>query len=245
MKYLLFVALSILFFNAGAQDITGNVTDRSTGRPLPYILISGGKSAVYSDADGHFSLPPNTDTISISTMGYKPYKHAISKITRKISVQLEPGSIELNEVHIMAKKNFFKDSLNTRREFERTFNYQPTRFSDIFRPTSTNVPFAFVTVDVFKIIDLLNRKNDPQLKLKKQLLKDERENHINQRFNKSMISNVSQLKGDSLETFLVRYRPSVQQIDHLSDYELIQYVKEKTEEFRADNNSGGTALILH
>ena len=69
---LLFV---LLIHRCAAQFLTGSVTDRNSGDPLPFaaILEVGTLNGVYSDIDGHFQLliSDSTHPIEVNLIGYE------------------------------------------------------------------------------------------------------------------------------------------------------------------------------
>ncbi|TSD65925.1 carboxypeptidase-like regulatory domain-containing protein [Inquilinus sp. KBS0705] len=237
MKHLLIILLSICCLHAEAQTISGKIIDKSTRKSLPFIFVTAYSGSAFTKEDGTFSINITkfADTIRINSMGYKPYIVAVSRwgdISRLIA--LEPQPLQLGPVNIKAKRDFYKDSISTRREFARQFANSGPKITDILHPTATNVPFAFVTLDVGMLVGLFTKNKSPDYKLKQQLLRDEQEKHVSQRFNKSLAARITLLKGDSLEVFIINYRPTAAKIDKLSDYDLMQYIKSSLQTFRTD-----------
>ena len=237
MKYLLIIFLSICCLRGQAQTVTGKLIDKTTKQPLSYIFVTASSGSAFTKDDGTFSLNITNfaDTIRIKTMGYKAYKFPASRWGNFTKIiELEPRPLLLNEVNISAKRNYLKDSLNTRKQFAKEFAYTGPHLKDVLRPTASNVPFAFVTLDVGMLVGLLTKKKSPGYKLKQELLRDEQEKHVSQRFNKSMVGRVSQLKGDSLEFFMSSCRPTPAMLDKLSDYQLILYIKDNLKTFKTE-----------
>ena len=94
------------------------------------------------------------------------------------------------------------------------------------------MPFAFVSIDLITLFNAINKKNDPTYKLKKELLKDEQGDYIATRYNRGLVTMITGLKSDSLNTFMDKYYPTVDWVQKTSDYDIIQYIKAKAIEFR-------------
>ena len=76
MKLFLMVLSVLMTTAAFAQNITvsGNVTDASTGEPVPFasVHLKDTMTGVSTDADGHYSLSvPSDGVLVFSSIGYK------------------------------------------------------------------------------------------------------------------------------------------------------------------------------
>ena len=244
MKHLLFVPLLFLFKYAGAQVITGKLIDKDTRLPIKYIFIASKSGTAFTDANGAFTLKICNipDTISINTMGYKPFKLATANWGNfSRTIELEVKYTHLGEVTIRAKKNHYKDSVALRKEYAKQFNFRTPRFNEIVRMPSAATPFVGVTIDVGNLFRAINKKHSRDYKLQQVLLRDERENHVSARFNKTLVTGITHLQGDSLENFMSSYRPTATVLDKLNDYDLIRYIKSNLERFK---QSGGKKEVL-
>ncbi len=55
--------------------------------------------------------------------------------------------------------------------------------------------------------------------------RDYKNNFIDEKFNKSLITKITGLKGDKLEVFMLNYRPSYYFVYGASEYDLVSYIK--------------------
>jgi hypothetical protein len=133
---------------------------------------------------------------------------------------------------IRANRDHKKDSINLRKDYANVFNYQPKKLSDAFVPRPSNVPFAFVNIDLLTVLSAITKKSDRTYKLKNALLKDEQADYVATRFNRGLVTRVTGLKRDSLNTFIDKYYPTVEWVKKKSDYDIIQYIKAKAGDFR-------------
>lgn len=235
MKYLLLILLTLLCIDASAQLVTGIVIDKNTRKPVEYILVSASTTNTMTSELGSFTLKITkvTDTLRIKTLGYKPYARLISPWSGRLKmIELEPQSIKLNEVAIVAKRNYLRDSVNNRKQFAKEFAFKGPKLTDIMRPTATNVPFAWVSVDVLSLFRLIGKKKSPQYRLQQTMLRYEREDHTNQRFTRKLVAGVTGLQGDTLNDFMNEYRPTPAQVDVMTDYNLVFYIKDSFRKFK-------------
>jgi hypothetical protein len=106
------VVLLLLSLSAYAQEtvISGKVTDANSGDPLPFVnvILVGTTWGATTDFDGNYKIKTTSpsDTLSVSYIGYKTRKKAITKgISQVINFQIEEVSTALQEVVINAGEN--------------------------------------------------------------------------------------------------------------------------------------------
>jgi hypothetical protein len=80
-------------------------------------------------------------------------------------------------------------------------------------------------------MDWLGKNRSPTTKLQQVLLKDEQINYVDQVFSRQKVVELTHLKGDSLQTFMDKYRPSAGAARTMSDYEMMIYIKKCYLEF--------------
>jgi hypothetical protein len=241
MRYLLALLFLMLCIQANAQIVTGFVIDKKTRKPIEYIMVAASTTNTMTNEQGAFTLRISkiTDTLRIKAMGYKPYTKAISPWIGQLKlIELETASIRLNEVAIVAKRNFIRDSVNNRKQFAKEFAFKGPIFKEIMRPTATNIPFAWATIDLLSLFRSVNKKNTKEYYLQQTMLRYEQEDHTAQRFNRALVGRITNLQGDALDDFITEYRPTPAQIDVMTDYNLVFYIKDSLRKFKAKNEKG-------
>ena len=114
----LFIALVLCFvyIAASAQEITGVVTESTTGEPIPYmnIFYDGKGIGTISDVDGNFTLPlhPEWKKLTFSAVGYVKKTVTISSSTRRLKVKIQPDDVQLSEVVVKPKKQKYSRKNN-------------------------------------------------------------------------------------------------------------------------------------
>ena len=144
-KYLLlFSTLTSLY----GVSISGFSRDKNTGEPLPYtnIIINENSIGTSSDVNGYFILPslsPGQYTIRVMMIGYKTIekKLKVQDENLRIDFELEPTTINLEQVSVSAERMRFESRVDVSR-----INFTN---KDIRRAP------AFIEADVFRTLQLL------------------------------------------------------------------------------------------
>jgi iron complex outermembrane receptor protein len=102
-KYYIYFLLSLFTTAAFSQTITGIVTDAITHEPLAGVAITlVGGNAAHTNLNGQFNIAEGTNAITVAMVGYT--SKTISINTNKISIQLEPSTVDLQPVVISANR---------------------------------------------------------------------------------------------------------------------------------------------
>lgn len=223
------------------QTVSGIVSDKKTGQSLTGAWVSISKANVITGIQGEFSLvgAKTNDTLRVKMQGYKLYVLPLGSANSKnIRIGLEAAIIELNEVHVTAKRDRVKDSLNNRKMFAKEFNSSPPKLKDMIAVSGSNaglLPVAGVTIVPSQIIRALTYKHSREYKFKKILVRDEQRRYIDSRFSESLVGTITDLKGDSLLDFMDKYRPGIEQIKKMSDYDIRVYIKTSQQKLLSDS----------
>ena len=102
----------LLVVSAGAQPITGRVTDARTGQPLPFVNIGvvGKALGTVSNEQGQYGLAFQenlaNDTVRVSYLGYQPRLLTLRQLQAQPAVALTAGAVALAEVRVAGKSQF-------------------------------------------------------------------------------------------------------------------------------------------
>lgn len=108
-------AFLLLFslFGWGQSEITGRITDKSNGEPIPYVNIGlvNGRSGTVTDINGNFrlKLPEKTDSVKIrfSVYSFEKQTYDLDVYTKQFGatdakIELQPIYLEQDEVLVKA-----------------------------------------------------------------------------------------------------------------------------------------------
>lgn len=255
MRFRTFIfIILVLASESKSQDFRGRVLDRDTKEPIFGATVLG-RSLSPTDVNGGFHLTNAQigDTIKISHTAYTTYIFTVKATGEYFAggapfeILLAPKSILLTEVYVRSFRNAKSPSIENMKDFSSAFESKATGFKDIFILKSAgeslmrhvdvhkgNNPYTasnFVKLDVLNIARLLTKDNSSSAKLKMVLQKDEKEKLIDRTFSVEMITSLTTLTGDSVRTFMDRYRASWEFAREKTDYELIAYIKKSYKEF--------------
>lgn len=126
-KFLLFVLVILLSpispTNAGTTGkITGKVTDRKTGEPLPFvnIIVEGTNFGAATDIDGNYvilNIPPGRYNLKAQFIGYQAVvvqNISVSiDLTTTVDFELSESAVELQEVVVQGKQDLIKKDVTS------------------------------------------------------------------------------------------------------------------------------------
>jgi hypothetical protein len=226
----------LIFFSLPAfsqQLLMGRIRRKASQELLQSVSVINRtqKKSNLSDIGGNYKIPARQgDTIIFSSVGYRPDTAIIDNwmFGEKdgYQVYLEPNPQTLATVHVGEQSNYQLDSLKRKEEY--AWLYPLHRRKLIGSETVT---------DGFGIsmspIDYFSAKEKQRRKLRRRLQEQEKDYYIDSRFVPAYVARVTGLKGDSLQVFLYRYRPSYAFCRKATSGEdILFYINDKLKEYR-------------
>ncbi|MBX2964643.1 MAG: carboxypeptidase-like regulatory domain-containing protein [Cyclobacteriaceae bacterium] len=164
MKFYLFIAaFSLLTWQLHAQKVTvsGKVTDKETGEPLPFATVGivgkpiGTISNLQGEFDFHIPQEYRNDILVINMLGYQSYEAPVWSISSKgqVVIELSKSTTVLNEVVIrdsLSGGDIFRIALDRIEQ-----NYPMTPFMlegfyrDIKKVANTNISLLEAAVKIY------------------------------------------------------------------------------------------------
>jgi hypothetical protein len=127
--------------------------------------------------------------------------------------------------------NYQLDSLQRREEYRWILDRKhPVRLWNEKR-ASDQPGFNFSPIGYF------SKGEKQKRRLKKRLLEQEREYYIDSRFPIARVSQITGLTGDSLRTFMRRYRPSYEFCRRSNNQDIFLYINDRVRAFRRGEGS--------
>ena len=213
------------------QVLTGKIRQKATDAILSSVTVvnhTQGKHNI-SDAGGNYRIAASPgDTITFSSAGY--HADTTYVVTPELedkdgyTVYLEPNMVELPSVLVGQLTNYQLDSIQRKQDYAWLDQVHKVRLAGDQTPTD-GVGISFSPVTYFSP----EQKNLRQLRERVKV--EEKDYYIDSRFPSSYVSMVTGLKGDSLQTFMIVYRPTYRFCRSASNEDILLYINEKLKLF--------------
>lgn len=196
-------------------------------KPLPnatVINITRGSSTL-SDANGNYKIQAwENDRVVFSNISYTSDTIVVQQqqFISGYDAALVRKDLFLSNVTVYA--DYRQDSLRRREEYANIFGKQPGI-------TGGNTPAAGAGI-VLSPVSYFSKNAKQKRLLKKKLLKDEQETYIDYVFSPGRVSTLTRLRGDALQAFFNRYRPTYELARQLGYEGMVMYINNKLKEFR-------------
>jgi hypothetical protein len=214
----------------GQVRVSGKVFDMTQSIPLQSVsVLSTGGTGKVTDSTGHYMIFVNEkDSIWFSYLGKATPKFPVVGITniQNFEISLHVNVTELQRVTVKLP-NYKLDSIENRLEYEKAFNFKKPGIG------VTTSPGGGVGMDLDEFIDMFHfQRNKRMLSFQERLIREEQEKFIEHRFSRPLVVKITQLKGTELDTFMIRYRPSLFFTQKATDYEFQLYIKDCFEKYQ-------------
>jgi len=226
-KTLLSIILLILSKPVISQvRISGKVFDITEKSPLEAVsVLSSAGNGTVTDAQGRYSIVVNLkDSIWFSYLNKGTIHYPVSKIVNQqaFDIALHVASTVLKDIRF-SPRNYKLDSIQNRLDYAKAFDFHKPGVG-----SSINMaPGGGVGLDLDQFIQMFQfRRNRRMEAFQERLLREEEDRYVDHRFSRSLIIRLTGLRGGSLDSFIVRYRPTVEFTRYSTDYEFQAYIKQ-------------------
>lgn len=203
--------ITCIVLSANAQlTVSGTVLDNSKTNfvEMVHVISTGGKLAL-TDSMGRYSIAVNDNDSIYFFYNNKPtQKFPVHNIPNPaqfdISIHMViPGKYSLLKEVTVYGKSYSQDSIENRETYNKVFSYTKPGLS------SSYVPGGVPGADLDQLINIFRFGRNKRLKsFQKRLEQEEQDKYIDYRFNKTLVKRITGLSENSLDTFMVWYRPS-------------------------------------
>jgi hypothetical protein len=228
LPYIIPLFLSLFVQNSGADaqsyKIKGIVYDSTRSYPIEAVsvLTSSGRGTA-TNSDGYYEIEvTEKDSIWFSYLNKPTMKFPVLKINNPLAfdISLHVNVPVLKEVKIRPR-NYRLDSIQNREDYAKIFNYQKPKLKPITPGYGAAAGF-----DLEQVIKMFQfRRNRSTAAFQKRLLSQEQDRFIDHRFTKNLVRRLTQLDGNTLDSFMRIFRPSYSFSLVASDYEFQQYIR--------------------
>lgn len=207
-----------------AQNLAGQVVDDVTGQPLAFVSVVNvsAQELVYSGMDGRFSIKAGPDDeLAFSLVGYQSKKLRASLLLDQAQprVELRRVSINLNEITVRPDWTPYQaDSVARARTYKRTLEYKPS--GSVMSPVSA-------------LAEVFSKKKKRRMRFQKDFYAMEKERFTDTRYTPELVSELTQLQGDTLAYFMNRYPMPYEYARAASDLEIKMWIRSNFKEWNA------------
>jgi hypothetical protein len=232
-----YIVLSILLLSvttagyAQSFKLKGNVYDSSKIYPLEAVsvLTTAGRGTLTNSA-GFYEIEVSlNDSIWFSYLNKPTMKYPVARIRdfTQFDLSLQVNIPVLKEVKV-TPRNYKLDSIRNRIEYEKIFNFHRPNISSL-----TTIGPTGAGIDINELIRVFQfRKNRNMEKFQARLEEQEHDKFVEHRFSKALVRRLTRLEGESLDSFMMIYRPGFEFTAASSDYEFQTYIKDAFEKFK-------------
>ncbi|HEV3411487.1 MAG TPA: hypothetical protein VG101_03370 [Puia sp.] len=219
----------------GQVIISGTVYDKTqkyTMTGVSVLTTSGLGTA--TDSTGHYRIRMGLeDSLYFSYLGKTTLRFPAREINPNMPFDMALAvSIDTLPAAFVRGNNYSLDSLQTRRDYARVFNYAPNYLGKV---KTTGRGGVGVGLDLDMLLN--GRENRRMEAFQDRLVWQEQQNYIDHHFSKAIVRRVTGLETPALDTFMVWYRPSQDFIQSCeSEYHWYKYIQQWGKWFVEDWN---------
>ncbi len=235
MKLKIFLAGLIMLtghFSSYTQTVLkGKVVDEIYDRVVmgASVVNKTQNKSSRSDAGGNYIIPAGEgDIVLFSSVGYEPDSITVTHdmLAGTYDIALVRKVVLMEEVEVGELNAYQVDSISRREEFDSVLTRRETRLVG----GKGNSPTDGVGV-TFSPISRYSKEEKNLRRFKKTYEKQEKEYYIDYKFSYSQIARVTGLTGDSLRTFMLKYRPAYDFCRKHTHSEMLVYINDSYRDF--------------
>ena len=224
MRSLLLVIMFGVASASFAQErvIEGIVFDKTTTERIAKVNILNIRTnrSVYNTLKAEFKISAQPgDMLIVNKIGYFPDTVKVTTGST-LFIYLKASSIQLKQVNIMdTAMSPQKRYLATRQEYSKAYG------SNAYRDVLTLTPGLGAGISIDALWNMFSRSGKNAARLQAVIERDNRENQIDYRFNKTFVGNITGLKDPQLSDFMLKYRPGYYTVTTTSQYEFVNSIR--------------------
>jgi hypothetical protein len=231
MRYTLLIIAFLLFSCPGFAQrfLTGKVLKKDSKEFLVSVSIENKTQRRHdlSDERGTFRIQSaQGDVLIFSHVGYRSDTIVVdtSMQAGDYPVYMEPKAQMLRAVEVGSLSNYQLDSMARREEYGWVYDHgTPPRLER--KRTGDGVG---VSLNIFRNASKEDQDRD---KLKKRLMREEEEHYIDFRYSREYVARLTKLKGDSLQLFMMHFRPTYEYCRKAANVDILVYVNDSFKKF--------------
>ncbi len=209
----------------------GKIFKKTTQEVVPGVSVFNFSTGKYntSDLGGNYRIAVSAgDTVIFTSAGYLGdtlYLTSAAPVNG-FNIYLVPNIMVLPTVQVDEMSKYEADSLERRKDYSFILDKKhPVKLMNEKRPGDAP-GLNFSPIGFFSKREKQNRQ------LKKRVLAEDQEQYIDAKFPRTRIAFLTKLSGDSLQQFMIRYRPSYNFCRNADNQAMLMYINNKLLVFR-------------
>jgi hypothetical protein len=222
---LLCISICLMAGSVMAQIIHGEVLDIDNMSPVEGVTIENiyTNVTISSAADGAFVIAASSDQLlEFKKPGYRVTRVRIPKgqVPPYFRIIIEHGiNKPSGDFHQGDRYDYKRDSI---------------RFHDLYAH-ELDFPRMSAIEKIKSPFSAMSKRNRMIWQFQEDYASFEKEKYVDRSFNPALVQKITGLKGDSLENYMLRFRPSYEQVRGMTDYAFYNYIKTTGTRFRTPN----------
>jgi len=229
--YLLFPLLVFVTDGFAQQKLSGKIIKKASAEVLTGVTIVNlhGRRYTTSDSAGSFAISASPgDTVIFSSAGYLSDTAFVASymFSENYLVPLTPNITALPAFDVMEMDKYREDSVKRREEYAWLLNAKhPVKLMNEKR--ANDQPGLN-----FSPLGYFSKREKQKRRLKRRLQQEEEDYYVDYKFSPARVGLVTGLKGDSLRTFMLRYRPGYEFCRNANNQDFFLYINDKLVVYR-------------
>jgi hypothetical protein len=245
MRQICYVLLFMLLTrqSSAQQFLTGKVSRKEGHEALVSVNVYNQTQHRHrlSDESGNYRIQSQPgDIVIFSAVGYHTDTIPITPdiLLSDFQVLLDERVVSLQSVTVGSLTNYQVDSLARREEYSWIYDQgtQPL-INHQRQDDGVGVDINILRNASYTDRDLGN--------LKKRLLKEEEQHYVDFRFSRDYVSRLTHLQGDSLQQFMIRYRPSYDFCRKAANVDILVYISDSFKAYEKGLTAIYDSIIPH
>lgn len=226
-------AVFFLITSAGTisaqQFVRGRIYDKKKDKVLASVTVRNYSQKIVrqSDFGGNYKINAAEDDVLIfSSISYLPDTVRVTSLmlTNTYDISLEQNPELLQSVMVGEYNNYQLDSLSRREEYQKFYDSKKAKLIDNSSTGSFGLKLSPVS--------FFSKKEKQKRTLLRRLQYNEEQYYIDFRFATTYVSRLTALQGDSLHTFMLRYRPTYSYTRKSTQEDMLLYINDNYKLFK-------------
>jgi hypothetical protein len=219
---LLVLLLSVIRFTVAAQAIHGEVVSMDDKAPISDVAITNIHTSltVSTNELGSFMIAGSSDQLlEFNKPGFKTTRVRIPKgyVPSYFKIIMSRGISPIENRYVAGNRyDPTADSLRYRELYKHELDFAKMSTLD-----KINHPFS-----------AMSKRSQEIWRFQDDFDEFQKEKYVDKTFNPAIVSKFTGLTGDSLRTYMIRYRPGYDQLRGMNDYAFFNFVKSTVRHFR-------------